>query len=434
MIPQNNFKKLEKLLHKKTRWFSDKLLSRNKMSSENFNESNKGDILVVEDLISNIKYIEQILKKAGYQVESVRDGELALRSLEDKQPDLILMDITLPGMDGIEACTQLKSNPLTSEIPIIFLSAFDKSDKKVEAFEAGGVDYVTKPFESAEILARIKNHLKINKLQKELEQNSEVLKREITERKNAEKELITAIDKAEASESYLENIINNIGDPVFVKDNQSRFLVVNDAFCEMFGLQKSKIIGKTLAEDVALEEQEGFVKVDKQVLLDGKENVTEEALTVRDGETQTISTRKRQFINDNNEKFLVGVSHNITDRKKAEEAVRSSEERLRSITENASDYITLVGQDLKVEFINKTVPNVKKENIIGKSISDLTPQDFQKLAVEKYQSVFKTGKPANYQTEYLTAVGDTHYFDVRLSAIKSGFNKSPITLTKSTPL
>lgn len=107
----------------------------------------------------------------------------------------------------------------------------------------------------------------------------------------------------------------------------------------------------------------------------------------------------------------------ITEREQAEEAVRVSEERLRSITENSSDNIMLVGQDLKILFINKTTPGLKKEDVIGKSINDFAPKDFQKLAYDKFQSVFKTGKPTNYQTKYLTAKGEINYFDVRLSPI-----------------
>lgn len=107
----------------------------------------------------------------------------------------------------------------------------------------------------------------------------------------------------------------------------------------------------------------------------------------------------------------------ITERVKAEEAVRLSEERLRSITENSSDHIMLVGQDMKIQFINKTVSGLKKNDVIDKSINDFTPEDFRKLAYDKFQRVLKTGKPTNYQTEYLTAEGDTHYFDVRLSPI-----------------
>ena len=111
------------------------------------------------------------------------------------------------------------------------------------------------------------------------------------------------------------------------------------------------------------------------------------------------------------------LRQDITERVKAEKAVRVSEEKLRSITENSSDHIMLVGQDLKIQFINKTGPGLKKEDIIGKSINDFAPKDFRKLAYDKFQSVLKTGKPTSYQAEYLTAKGETNYFDIRLSPI-----------------
>ena len=159
------------------------------MRTENFSQSHKGDILIVEDLISNLEFYSQILKHAGYKVRSERDGESALSSVKDKIPDLILMDISLPGINGIEVCDQLKSSHETSKIPIIFLSAFNKSEMKVAAYKAGGIDYITKPVESSEILIRIDIHLKMNKLQKELENQSELLREEIIVRKDAEQKL-----------------------------------------------------------------------------------------------------------------------------------------------------------------------------------------------------------------------------------------------------
>ena len=113
-----------------------------------------------------------------------------------------------------------------------------------------------------------------------------------------------------------------MGDPVFVKDHQSRLVLVNDAFCKVFGRDRAEIIGKTLAEDVSPEEREHFLKVDQQVLTDGKESVVEETLTIRGGSTKTISTRKTRFIDESGNKFLVGVIRDITEIKHAEELSR----------------------------------------------------------------------------------------------------------------
>jgi len=124
-----------------------------------------------------------------------------------------------------------------------------------------------------------------------------------------------------------ETIVSNIGDPIFVKDDQSRLVIVNDAFCEMFGLKRVDIIGKTLAEDVSDAERESFLKIDKEVISTGVESVNEESLTVRGRKAQRISTRKTRFINSDGRVFLVGVIHDITERHKAENELKASKER-----------------------------------------------------------------------------------------------------------
>ncbi|MBK6331932.1 MAG: PAS domain S-box protein [Bacteroidetes bacterium] len=151
---------------------------------------------------------------------------------------------------------------------------------------------------------------------------------DITEQKHAQ-------DSLRRSESNLSNIINNIGDPVFVKDKNNVLLIVNDAFCKLFGLSREDIIGKSLAEDVSEEERINFLRIDKEVLLTGVENITEEFLTVRKGETLTISTRKTRYIDNEGNKFIIGVMRDITEAKKAHIALIESQ-RLGAIGEMTS--------------------------------------------------------------------------------------------------
>ncbi|MDM8554022.1 PAS domain S-box protein [Desulfococcaceae bacterium HSG7] len=138
------------------------------MNTEHNNNFPSGNILVVDDNRSNLKLLVDILQSEGYLVRAADDGELALRSVEAKLPDLILLDYQMPGIDGFEVCRRLKADPATRNIPIIFISAYGDTDLKVNALNAGGVDYVTKPFEKREVLARIHTHLSMYHLQQRL--------------------------------------------------------------------------------------------------------------------------------------------------------------------------------------------------------------------------------------------------------------------------
>lgn len=130
----------------------------------------KASLLVVDDLPANLHFLRNILIKRGYKVRIAPDGEMALRSAQSNPPDLILLDIMLPDTDGYLVCTQLKADPRTRDVPVIFLSALNESLDKVKAFTAGGVDYITKPFQVEEVTARVETHLALRRLQTSLEQ------------------------------------------------------------------------------------------------------------------------------------------------------------------------------------------------------------------------------------------------------------------------
>ncbi len=135
------------------------------------------NILLVDDTPINLRILSAILSKQGYKIRQALSGKLALMTIEKNAPDIILLDISMPEMDGYEVCSQIKANPITYEIPVIFISALDDTSAKVKAFEVGGADYITKPFKSQEVLARLENQIKIRELQKKLtEQNFQLQK------------------------------------------------------------------------------------------------------------------------------------------------------------------------------------------------------------------------------------------------------------------
>lgn len=144
--------------------------------------SPKGNILVVDDTPNNLRFLSTMLTEQGYKVRSVVNGTMALTVARAALPDLILLDIKMPEMDGYEVCQRLKADPQTREIPIIFLSALDEVIDKVKAFQIGGVDYITKPFQIEEVLARISNQLTLKAAQAEVRQLNAELELRVTQR------------------------------------------------------------------------------------------------------------------------------------------------------------------------------------------------------------------------------------------------------------
>jgi len=149
----------------------------------------KETILVIDDTQINLTLLTKMLSNQGYKIRVAPSGMLALKSVQLNPPDLILLDISMPEMDGFSVCENLKANKITRDIPVIFLTASDEVLDKVKAFNLGGVDYITKPFNSVEVLARIENQLRLRQLQLELIEKHVRLEQEIKQRQQVEYEL-----------------------------------------------------------------------------------------------------------------------------------------------------------------------------------------------------------------------------------------------------
>jgi DNA-binding NtrC family response regulator len=149
-------------------------------------------ILIVDDIPANLNLLSDALEPAGYSILAAPSGEVALRVAKRARPDLILLDVLMPGMDGYETCHLLKQDDATKDIPVIFITAKDETQSVLEGFRAGGVDYISKPFQADEVLIRLATHMKIHRLTQELRQRNEQLQAEISARQRAEAALQTA--------------------------------------------------------------------------------------------------------------------------------------------------------------------------------------------------------------------------------------------------
>lgn len=163
------------------------------MTEENLN----ADILVVDDTLANLKVLTTLLDEAGYHVRPVNNGSLALQAVHASPPDIILLDIRMPEMDGYEVCRELKEDDKTQDIPIIFVSAQHDIQDKLKAFEAGGVDYITKPFQLEEVRIRVETQLNLLNFRRRDQEHIKLLAKENAVRKEVERELRKYQEKLE---------------------------------------------------------------------------------------------------------------------------------------------------------------------------------------------------------------------------------------------
>lgn len=187
-----------------------------------------GNILVVDDTPANLRLLSEILTRQGYKVRPVPNGKLALSAAQRLPPDVILLDIMMPEMNGFEVCEQLKADERTRDIPVIFISALNEVLDKVKAFSIGGVDYISKPFQVEEVLARIKTHLEMGFLQKSLQDKNEELSNTLQQLKTTQNQLIQS-EKMAMLGQLIAGIAHEINTPLGAIrssiDNITSFLI-----------------------------------------------------------------------------------------------------------------------------------------------------------------------------------------------------------------
>ncbi|NJR62085.1 MAG: hybrid sensor histidine kinase/response regulator [Cyanobacteria bacterium CRU_2_1] len=174
-------------------------------------EFSRARIVVVDDTTDNLHVLSSMLTERGYDVRGVTNGVFALQAVKAAPPDLILLDIHMPEMDGYDVCMALKADLQTCKIPVIFISALNEVIDKVKAFSVGGVDYITKPFQLAEVLVRVENQLNLLRMQRQLEQQNEQLQQEIQDRKRAEASLKEML---ELREDLSRMIVHDLRNPL----------------------------------------------------------------------------------------------------------------------------------------------------------------------------------------------------------------------------
>jgi PAS domain S-box-containing protein len=332
------------------------------MSNDVFQMPEQANILVVDDSIDSLKLLADLLSGRGYHVRPAANGEMALRSVAEIVPDLILLDVKMPGMDGYEVCRRLKADEKTRRIPVLFISGIENITSKIRCFDAGCVDYITKPFQPEEVLARVRIHLELRWLQLQLERSHSELEERVQERTT---ELTQAYQALQASEIrfrglfenspvsiweldfskvkvYLEGLKDqNVDDfEAYLNENPDTVtrcaelvavLDVNRVAVELFGAPDKQTLLEGLAKAFTGESYEPF-KHQLLAIWEGESRMEQDAMvTTLDGEQRYV--RINWSVSPGHEKTFSRVLCSlidITEKKRAEEKIRRQLVELRA--------------------------------------------------------------------------------------------------------
>ncbi len=290
------------------------------MSDENFD---KAVIVIVDDNPTNLGVLFDFLTDSGFKVLVAQDGESAIQKVEYAHPDLILLDVMMPGIDGFETCRRLKAKTSTQDIPVIFMTALSDTVDKVKGFNLGAVDYVTKPVQQEEVKARVTLHLTIRNLQKRLQAQNLQLQQEIKEKQQAEESLRVAEEK-------YRSIFENATEGIFQVTPDGRYITANPALARIYGYESPEElmtqitnIGQQLyVEPMRRDDLTAFMQK-YDVLSDMESEVYR-----KDGSVIWISENIRPIYDASGAVlYYEGSVADITERRHAEAALREARKR-----------------------------------------------------------------------------------------------------------
>ncbi|MEE9358243.1 MAG: PAS domain S-box protein, partial [Sedimenticolaceae bacterium] len=344
------------------------------------------DILIVDDEIPNLRLLSELLEKEGYQVRPAAKAQTAIESALAKPPGLVLLDVRMPEMDGFEVCRRLKTDERTRDIPIIFVSALQDIEDRVRGFEAGGVDYISKPFQEREVLARVRTHMRLHRMQKHLEQM-------VDER------------TAEATESKMRfhSLVENANETIVVTQDEA-VKYCNPKITELTGYSQEEM------------QSRGF---DAFIHPGDLERVMREYRARVTGERPTSSYSIRIITKDGQEKHTfvnsalvdwdgkpatLAMLTDITEQERAREELKESEERLSLIYDSVADVLFNIRVEpddcfrflsINPSFLKAT--GLTSDQIVGKRIEEVIPETSIQLVLDNYKKAIKENRIVRWE-------------------------------------
>ncbi|MBT9546749.1 MAG: response regulator [Candidatus Sericytochromatia bacterium] len=374
--------------------------------------NNRLKLLVVGNNQDNLETLKSLIDETLPELHLINalSGEEGLDQAWIEAPDVILLDMAQPEMESYEICRKLKADQRLKSIPVVFLTTTETDQTSLaKAADLGADAFLRLPLDaiSLKIQMNAMARLKIANL---------------------------AEGTTGANNDFLVDIIESLGQPVFVKDHQHRFLFVNAAFCDLFGLNRNQIIGKTLTEEVSPDEREFFLNIDNEVLLNGRKSVVEESLTLRGYLQGLFLTTKTRYINKNGEKFLIGVIQDITERK----AIENELHRSSLLLENSQAIAKVGGWELDFT-TNQLFWTAETYRIFDTSPDEFNPTadvsfnyflpESRRIFSAVLQAAIEHGEGFDLNLEVLTA--KNRRIDVRMTCVVTFEQGRPAKLTGS---
>lgn len=394
-------------------------------------------ILIVDDTPANLGVVVASLENHGFQVVIAQDGEEGLQRADFARPDLILLNVMMPGLDGFEVCRRLKALAATRDIPVIFMTALTEIGDKVAGFRAGAVDYITKPLQIEEIVARVATHINQHAMQKRLEaQNAELqryreeleqrvaeraadlgesnrlLREEIGERKRMEQALA-------ASEREFRTLAENSPDIIARYDRECRHLYVSPAFEQLNDIPTQDLIGKTPMEFLVdipsiSAAYQGYLRA---VLENGVAREFNLDWYTRHGRRLSLSFRAvPEYDRDGRVVSVLTIARDVTERQRIEAALRESEQRYRDIFNNVSDgmYMCEITEDGRFRNLAYNpamirLMGIPPEHVVGKFIDETVPVDAARATIAQLRRCVEAGATTYGDMEVNLPSGHRYY-------------------------
>jgi two-component system, cell cycle sensor histidine kinase and response regulator CckA len=309
-------------------------------------------ILIIDDEITNLGVLSNYLEEAGYQVLTARDGESGLQKAQYARPDLILLDVILSGIDGFETCRRLKADKTTKDIPVIFITILEDTADKVKGFAAGGVDYIPKPFQQEEVLARLSIHLRLRSLTRALEEAKASLEKQVKARTKA----------LQISEARYRALYQDNPSMFFTLDAEGTVVSVNTFGASQLGYTIEELEGQSVLNVFYEEDQEAVTTRLQHCLQNPWQTEIWQFRKVRkDGSLLWAEEFARAVEGPEGDVQILVVCQNITDRKQAElereqllAQIREQAQQMQNIIDTVPEGVLLLSADAQVRMTNPT--------------------------------------------------------------------------------